>query len=205
MSNRSEACSFLEIATDRRKQSVWKRNPRFYRQYCSARCVRSFAENPTSFSSPRPLFVTSAKCDILSGELWSGVTGQRICNSALVLLHRVDFSLANRQLQQKRAHMECVLHSGCSAKDRWSIFFLGREPRLHSTLPLPHTSYKDTVSFRGAAQPRVLRKCRLICLWFEVSSLAVLSKNGPRKRPSQLELMPTGLIFVFSVRWHHCV
>lgn len=54
--------------------------------------------------------------------------------------------------------------------------FLGHEPRLYSTLP--HTSYKDFVSFCGAAQSGVLQNCRLLCLRLEIPcSFRVLSRR----------------------------
>lgn len=54
--------------------------------------------------------------------------------------------------------------------------FLGCEPRLHSSLP--HTGYKDIVSFCGAAQTWVLQKCCLICFWFEVLSRVIVERKA---------------------------
>lgn len=60
--------------------------------------------------------------------------------------------------------------------------FLGYKPRLHSTLP--HTSYKDIVSFCGAAQSWVLQKMlsHLPSVWSIV--LCVLRKKSHRNYES---------------------
>lgn len=78
----------------------------------------------------------------------------------IFLKHWVDFSLTN---YRQKEHTHGTLVAQRLLCQRMVIhLFLGREPRLHSTPPPPPPSYKDIVSFCGAAE-WVLQKC-LLCL-----------------------------------------
>lgn len=94
-----------------------------------------------------------------------------------VLQLSLDFSLVNCPLQRGRGGALWMLVAQLLFCQKPVIhLFLGCEPRLHSSLP--HTGYKDIVSFCGAAQTWVLQKCCLICFWFEVSSRVIVERKA---------------------------
>lgn len=95
-----------------------------------------------------------------------------------VLQLSLDFSLVNCPLQRGRGGgaLWMLVAQLLFCQKPVIHLFLGCEPRLHSSLP--HTGYKDIVSFCGAAQTWVLQKCCLICFWFEVSSRVIVERKA---------------------------